>query len=247
MKKLESFKPLLLLTVLACEACGGGAGSVDAERVFPDSLSAALAEAVADGDRARIQQLIQAGADPNARGDQGTTMLQWGLLNKSTVGLETLLGAGADPALADSSGATVVHFAALANDPSYLDILLAHKADPNTPNGITRVTPLVSALMGNREVQFAKLLAAGAQPNRPDRMGDTPLHVAAKINAFDRVLDLLEAGADPTARNNIGSTFQRYAYQTPAKVMTDEALTKREAISAWLRAHNVPVEADSKR
>lgn len=143
MSRLQSHRrALFTLFVLACAACkAGGAGSVDAKRVFPDSLNAALAEAVADGDKARIQTLIKAGADPNARGDQGVTMLQWGLLNKSKVGLETLLEAGADPALADSSGATVVHLAALANDPSYLDILLARKADPNTPNGVTGATP----------------------------------------------------------------------------------------------------------
>lgn len=201
MSRLQSHRRTLLTFVaLAGVACK--TGSVDARRVFPDSLNAALAEAVADGNKSRIQTLIKAGADPNARGDQ---------------------------------------------DPSYLDILLAHKADPNTPNGVTGATPLVPALMGDRDVQFAKLLAAGAQPNIADRMGNTPLHVAGKINAFDRVLDLLEAGADPTARNGQGKTFQTYVNMTPADVMTEEALRKRAAIAAWLRSHNVPVEAASTR
>jgi ankyrin repeat protein len=44
--------------------------------------------------------------------------------------------------------------------------------------------------MANRDENFRRLLAAGADPNASDRMGDTPLHVAANINAFARVLDL---------------------------------------------------------
>ena len=33
-------------------------------------------------------------------------------------------------------------------------LLLQHGADPNAHNGVTRATPLVSALMGKREKQF---------------------------------------------------------------------------------------------
>jgi ankyrin repeat protein len=228
---------LMALSWAACDT-----GGVDARDVFPDSSSAALAEAVADGDSALVRELIQAGADRDARGDKGVHMIQWALLNKSEAGLAALLAAGADPARADHAGATVMHYAAMANDPAYLDILLAHGADPNTRNAVTGATPLMSALMGTRDVQFRKLLSAGADPNLSDRMGHTSLHVAAQINAGEAVLDLLEAGADPAARDQKGLTFQRYLNMTPDEVISEDFRRQREAVAGWLRERGMQVE-----
>jgi hypothetical protein len=97
--------------------------------------------------------------------------------------------------------------------------------------------------MANREVQFQKLLAAGAKPDLPDRLGNSSLHVAAKINAYRRVLDLLKSGADPRARNQQGATFQRYLVMTKPEMLTAEARREREAIARWLEAHGVAVES----
>ena len=227
----------LLAAVLAGCGTAGDQPRVSAREIFPDSLAAALAGAAADGDTALVRRLIADGADPNARGRSGITLPQWALLNRSAAGVAALLEGGADPAQADSSGETVVHYAAKANDPVYLKVLLEHRADPNTRHAVTRATPLVPALMADREENFRRLLAAGADPNAADRMGDTPLHVAAKINAFARVLDLLEVGADPRAKNQRGATFQTYLERTPADIMTDDARRQREKIQAWVREH----------
>jgi uncharacterized protein len=232
--------PLVALGLAGCDS--GGAGSVDARVVFPDPGVAALAEAAADGDISRIRELVQAGTDPNAPGDKGTTLLQWALFNRSTDGLAGLLRVGAEARAADSSGQTVVHYAAMANDPAYLEVLLAHRADPNVPNAVTGGTPLMSALMGNREEQFRALLAAGAKPDLVDRMDNTALHVAAKINAHQRVLDLLEVGADPRARNRQGATFQTYLATTPEHILSEDGRRGREAIARWLRDHGIPQE-----
>jgi uncharacterized protein len=232
--------PLVALGLTGCDP--GGAGSVDAKVVFPDPRIAALAEAAADGDTSRIRELVQAGTDPNAHGNKGTTLLQWALFNRSTDGLAGLLTVGADARAADSSGATVVHYAAMANDPAYLEVLLAHRADPNAPNAVTGDTPLMSALMGNREEQFRALLAAGAKPDLADRMDNTALHVAAKINAHQRILDLLEAGADPRARNRQGATFQTYLASTPTHILSEDSRRGRDAIARWLRDHGVAQE-----
>jgi ankyrin repeat protein len=230
----------LVATAIVIGGCGAGGGGpeVTAREIFRDSTAAALAEAAAEGDTARIRRLIAGGADPNARGRDGVTVSQWALLHQSPRGLAALLEGGADPALADSSGETVVHYAAKTNVPEYLEILLAHGADPDTRNGVTGATPLVPALTAQRENNFRLLMAAGADPNAADRMGDTPLHMAAKINAFARVLDLLEAGADPRATNKRGTTFQNYLDRTPTNLLHDEARRQREAIQSWLREHD---------
>ena len=123
---------------------------------------------------------------------------------------------------------------------------MARGVSPDLPNGITGATPLRSALIGGREPQFRALLAAGADPNRADRQGNTPLHVAAQINATARVLDLLNAGADPRAVNAQGATFQRYLFQGNPSLRNARARQDIARIVAWLEAHGVPVATDAR-
>jgi ankyrin repeat protein len=215
---------------------------LDANQVFTDSRTAELAAAAASGDAGRVNALVRSGANLNAHGDKNVTLLQWALLNESTAGMEALLAAGADPTLPGMDNDTVVHLAAMANDPKYLELLLKHGADPNAHNGVTRATPLVSALLGNRETQFHDLLAAGADPNAADRTGNTPLHQAAKINAPQRVLDLLKAGANPNATNTTGATFQHFLFRAPDTTVTPEVRRGREAVRDWLRMHHIPID-----
>jgi uncharacterized protein len=217
-------------------------GALDAKQVFSDPRTAELAAAAASGDAERVEALVRAGANVNARGDKNVTLLQWAMLNKSTTGMEALLAAGANPSESGIGADTVVHLAAMANDPKYLGLLLAHGADPNARNGVTRATPLVSALMGGRDTQFHALLAAGADPNAADRTGNTPLHQAAKINQSQRVLELLNAGANPRAANIAGATFQHFLFLLPDKMATPEARRARDAVRNWLHMHRVPLE-----
>ncbi|MED5622337.1 ankyrin repeat domain-containing protein [Ideonella sp. BN130291] len=216
---------------------------MDARQVFATPAAAQLAEAAAAGDAARVRQLAAAGADPNASGDQGVTLLQWAVLNKNVAGLNALLDAGADPVRPGTGGATVVHLAAMADDPAYLQALLARRVNVNLPHGRSGATPLMAALMGEREAQFRLLLQAHADTNRPDAQGNTALHVAAKINDAARVLDLLKAGADPHARNAQQATFQRYLVMTPDNVLSAEEKLRRQAVFDWLRAHGVALQA----
>ena len=243
---------LLSLAVLSCSACGKGAegkkestsveNSIDTTQVFTDPQAAQVAEAAAKGDTARIAQLIKAGASPSAVGDKGTSLLEWAMLNKNKASFEALLTAGADPTHADEQGDTVMHYAAKANDAAYLDILLAHHVDVNTPNLISGATPLMGAMMAERDAQYQKLMQSGVELNATDRAGNTPLHVAAKINENQKVLDLLKAGADPTKKNRQNATFQRYLNMTPSSILSADARRQREEVVAWLREHNVPVE-----
>lgn len=222
-------------------ACSGSK-SVNAKQVFSDLVAAQVAVAAAADDAARVDTLIKSGANPNAIGDKGVSLLQWTMLNQNKPGFEALLAAGADPTHTDDSGDTVMHYAAKANDPTYLDVLLAHGVDPNVPNAVTGATPMMLAMMGERTVQLHKLLAARANPNLVNLSGDTSLHVAAEINDNQFVLDLLEAHADPAVLNKQSATFQRYLYMTPAKLLTEDARRQRAQVTSWLGDHNVPVE-----
>jgi ankyrin repeat protein len=97
-------------------------------------------------------------------------------------------------------------------------------------------------MMGDREAQFRALLAAGADPNATDRTGNTPLHQAAKINQSRRVLELLKAGANPSAANGMGATFQYFFFRPRDELLTLEARRGRDAVRNWLRTHHIPIE-----
>lgn len=215
--------------------------AVDARIVFADPRVVELAEAVADSDATRVRTLA-AGVDLSTRGDKNVTLLQWAVLNQSLAGMNALLDAGADPTQAGMDNDTVVHMAAMANDAAYLSELLARGVNPNVRNAETGAGPLRAALMGERDEQFRALLAAGADPDLADRMGNTPLHVAGQINEPQRALDLLNAGADPMARNAQGVTFQRYLFMTRAALLNVETRRSREAVEAWLTTHHIPLE-----
>ncbi|RPD85363.1 ankyrin repeat domain-containing protein [Luteimonas sp. 100069] len=234
---------LSLLLMLSGAACSGDA--MDARAAFSDASAAALAQAVGADDAVAVRAQIHAGADPNARGDEGVNLLQLAMLAQAKDALRALLQAGADPNAPGLGGATAMHGAAIADDPEFLEILLANRGDPDARHGITGATPLAGATGPRTDAQFRRLLAAGADPGAADRTGNTPLHKAAMINAGDHVLALLEAGADPLAKNSQDASFQRYFFKTPPNRLNDAARGQRQAVVAWLRTRQVPLEADA--
>lgn len=205
-----------------------------------NGLDARLAAAVDAGDGKRIRELITAGANPNARGPRGITMLQWAVFKRANRGLQALLHLGADPSLADETGVTAVHDAAQAVWPDVLPVLLGAGADPNVRNAVTGAVPLASAVMAHRRKQLLQLLAAGADPNLADRVGNTPLLIAAEVNAMDDILALLDAGADPNHVNHRGDDVVKILDVTPARMLMPATAAARALVDAWLRRHGAP-------
>ncbi|VAW49694.1 hypothetical protein MNBD_GAMMA04-1786, partial [hydrothermal vent metagenome] len=106
-------------------------------------------------------------------------------------------------------------------------------------------TPLVDAIMSDNKKNFDILLAAGADVNARSNpfsdgsVGRTVLHIAASSNSNDRVMDLLAAGADPTALDALGHTFQTSFFMMNENIMTEEGKARREQVRAWLRERNI--------
>jgi ankyrin repeat protein len=215
-------------------------GKVGSE-VFKDRKAAALADAVKRNDLSQIRTFLNEGGDPNAVGDGGITLLDWALRRERTDAFSLLLNSGADPTKKGPGSRSVIHEAAIADDTTFLSMLIAHHADINlkTDEG---ETPLQLSLMPRCDKPFHMLIAAGADLRLTDPAGNTPLHTAAMINDFNGQLDLLEAGADPLARNSTGLTFQRYLNMTPESVLSDQGRVGIANIHAWLNDHHVPVE-----
>jgi ankyrin repeat protein len=137
----------------------------------------------------------------------------------------------------------------------------AANVDPDTPGG-DGATLLVEAIGQGSLESVQALLEAGADPNRPGMGGETPVHaaafakdpqllravlaqggdpVAARTNAGAAILQLLDKGALPQARNSGGATFQDYYFAFQRKVLNERALAERREVVAWLKAHNVPL------
>ncbi len=233
------------LMLFMCSACAKQGTAPMTNQTFSDPVAAQLAQASKSGNAALVRELVAGGANPNAQGEHGVTLLEWTMLQQSRKGFEALLAAGADPARGNDDGMTAVHLAAQADTPYWLETLLAKGASPDTPNTVTQATPIMAALMAERGDNVALLLKAGAQVDAVDRQHNTALHVAAKINQMDWVLKLLQAGADPAAKNAQGVNFQRYLFMTRDAVLNAQTRRERDAIRDWLRDHHIVIEDPS--
>ncbi|MGO4744591.1 ankyrin repeat domain-containing protein [Serratia quinivorans] len=203
---------------------------------FNGHSNLALAQAVARGDQQDVaEQATQARL--REQGDRQVTLPQWAILSQQPQSLNSLLALGADVATPGLDGNSALHTAAAVQDPQYLQLLLANGVPINPRNAVTGATPLATAVLAGREEQVRLLLVAGADVTLSDRLGDTPLHLAAKINAPQLALMLLQAGADAKARNQQGVTFQFYLSQTPTALQNEEMRDRYRQLNTWLKAH----------
>jgi hypothetical protein len=115
--------------------------------------------------------------------------------------------------------------------------------------GDKNVTLLQWAMLNKSTTGMEALLAAGADPSEPGVDNDTVVHLAAmvndqaaKINQPQRVLELLQAGANPSAANVTGATFQYFLFLPPDKMVTPAVRRGRDAVRNWLHMHHIPIE-----
>ena len=231
-----------LLTVASASACKAKPSAAALE-AFPAQDAARVADAILANDGATVTALIHDGANPSANGDAGRSLLEFAIWKEKPKAFNALLAAGADTAHADDEGDTVMCYAAKIEDASYMNALLVKKVDPNVINKISGDSPLMDAALTGHQPQLHALLQAGARLDAAEPNGDNALIMAAQANKTQVVLDLLAAGADPLAKNQMGATFQRYLNMTPANVAAPEMQREREKIKRWLVGHNVPLES----
>jgi ankyrin repeat protein len=234
--------PAALLVVLMACAAGCAREPMNRDR-FDTPTLAPLARAVAEDDAAEVRRHLQ-GVDPDTPGADGATLLVEAIGQRKLASAKALLDGGADPNRPGGGGETPVHAAAFVDDPAFLKLVLEKGGDPNVANPVSGARPLLRAILGQNPAQVRMLLDAGADPNLADRNGDTPLHAAARTNAGAIILMLLDAGASPLAKNSGGATFQAYYFGFPRNVLNDRALAERRQVVAWLKAHQVPLEAN---
>lgn len=200
-----------------------------------------LAQAVAEGDAARIRMLAPA-ADLSAQGDDQVTLLEWAIWNQKPAALSALLEAGANAAQPGMDSETVAHMAAMADDPHYLQLLITHGAPVDVVSARAGWTPIFRAVQSRRDAQFDLLVTAGADLRRTDSMGSSLLHVAAQVNDAGRVLQLLELGLDPNATDRNGNTFQPALFSGSDARLNPQGRQSRQKVRDWLAAKGIATQ-----
>ena len=163
---------------------------------------------------AMLEKLLHAGADPDARWDNGTTMLMWADPDVARI----LIRHGADPNARTPGGQTPLHYTSSADTARVLvdagaDIDALASPDGRKSETDPVYTPLQSSLMlGDlRGIKLPRtLLELGADPAKRDGEGFPTLAYATSVSSFK----LMEPyGLDPLERMPDGGTLLHRLYR----------------------------------
>jgi ankyrin repeat protein len=193
-KFIGLFFTIALICVLNCTD-GSGAKIMNIKDFYSDSQMLSLIKAAENNDRDKLNQLVNAGVDPNTFGKEGMTPLFWLLGHQNKKAMKALLAAGADPNLKNSEGDSPMYLASGAEDTELMKILLDKGGDPTIKNDVGE--PALFAAIRQKSTENVKILIDyGADINATDRTSTTPVMYAAILNQYHIVHFLLEKGAD---------------------------------------------------
>ena len=178
-----------LLTTIAAVVLVGCGPSVD------------IWTAADEGNIEAVKYHIDAGADVNAKDEEGATPLHYAATKEIT---ELLIANGADVNAKDDDGWTPLYFGVAVGDKESVELLIGKGADVNAKE-VDGWTPLFFAAgEGHKEV-VELLIAEGANVNAKDDNEWTPLHNAAWEGHKEVVELLIAEGVDVNAIIQSGS------------------------------------------
>ncbi|MFN7114996.1 MAG: ankyrin repeat domain-containing protein [Alphaproteobacteria bacterium] len=189
-----------------------GATDIDINARDKDGWTA-LHHACAREKTAVVKMLIERGADLTAVDNDGLTPLHRAMDTRSDDVIDAYvatLGAKADLDVLSRDGDTPLIHAARTGFIKSIEKLLAAGADI-TVSGAGGLSALHTALIGDqRDVALALADALRARRIQPDTLcdkdGNTPLHIAARVDAHITAEKILDSGADINRANADGDT-----------------------------------------
>ena len=187
--------------------------------------------AIARDDAATVASLLRRGFDPNARDPKGQPALILALREEARQVAEVLIAAkGLKVEERNAKDESALMLAALRGNLSAARALIRLDADVNK----TGWTPLHYAASGTTQdaaAMVALLLEESAYIDAASPNGTTPLMMAVRYGTGDVALLLIEEGADPTLKNDLGLTAIDFARQADRADMVDlvaQAVRRRQ-------------------
>lgn len=165
-------------------------------------------------DAAMVERLLQLGANPNAKAQDGIPALVAAMsmgdqalmpvtgFHPNVEIATLLLDHGANPDALNKNWQTPLMAAACFGDEKLVKLFIDHKANVNIGNKFG-----MTALMYSRSTaKVEMLIAAGASVNDKDMSGKTALYYSTTRNDPDAVKAVIAAGANVNAKDNKGRT-----------------------------------------
>ncbi|RPB06649.1 ankyrin [Morchella conica CCBAS932] len=172
-------------------------------------------------DSVMVRILLEAGAGPDRTNgllgeayielvDVGQTTLHAAVLSNTLGSLDALLNEGFDINSTNGNGETALHLALQRGCVSIAKTLMGRGAAVNVPNILGNTPLIIAAARKIMSPQYVSIiddrLSERANMDVTFSSGETILHVAAVYGDRDLVWQLLEAGANPSAKDEGGRT-----------------------------------------
>ena len=168
-----------------------------------------LVQAITAEDAAEVEELLSAGANPNALDSDGNALLPLAAKSGHLEIVQSILDNGADVNSTMSpsgSGRTALMEAVRNNRGQVVDVLIAGGADVDLPESDSGFTALHYAAAFKSTDIVNTLIENGADPNLQANDGYTPLHNAVRIGSPEVIEALLDGGAEVDVPDNEGRT-----------------------------------------
>lgn len=189
--------------------------------------------AIKQDNPATVQSLLQRGFDPNALSPEGQHGLYLALRDGSVKVAEALVDwPKTDVEWRTGKDESALMMASLKGHADLVRKLIARGADVNKPGW----TPLHYAATNGHLDIIAALLDNHAYIDAESPNKTTPLMMAAHYGTAQAVKLLLEAGADPTLRNELGMNavdFAQQANRKDAAEMVAAAIRNTQPKGKW--------------
>lgn len=173
--------------------------------------------AIRRDDGAAIAALLRRGFDPNTRDPKGQVGLTLALQLDSRKAFDALMGARQlDVEARNVQDESPLMLAAIKGHVEVVKALIARDADVNKP-GWTALHYAASGTTPEHARIIALLLENHAYIDAASPNGTTPLMMAAQYGTSDAVQLLLDEGADPSLKNQLGLSASDFALRVSRK------------------------------